>query len=345
MKCSQTSSTPQTDLAADRRCARRVALAGALALLAGVVSLLAGAASLSSADLLAVLFGGERQTAAARILLYVRLPRTLAALCAGAGLSAAGVILQTLLDNPLAGPNIIGVNSGAGFAAVLCAACFPGRVGLVPAAAFLGALGTVLLVYALARRTGASRITIVLAGVAAGSLLSAGTDAVQTFVPEALVSGNSFRVGGLATLSAASLRPACVLILLALAAAFLLRGELDILALGDDTAQSLGLCVGRYRFLLLCAAACLAGASVSFAGLLGFVGLIVPHIGRRLVGEEARFLLPFCSFFGAAFLTGCDLLGRLVFAPYEVPVGILLSFLGAPFFLWLILGKKGGHRA
>ena len=200
-----------------------------------------------------------------------------------------------------------------------------------------------LLVVALAKRTGASRMTVVLAGVATGSLLGAGTDAIQTFVPDALVSGSTFRVGGLSSLQTASLWPACLLIGLALVGALLLRGELDILALGDDTARSLGLAASRYRILLLVLAACLAGAAVSFAGLLGFVGLIVPHIGRRLVGGEARFLLPFSCLFGAGMLAFCDTLGRVLFAPFEVPVGILLSFLGAPFFLWLLLGHKGGH--
>ncbi|MEG0753447.1 MAG: iron ABC transporter permease [Angelakisella sp.] len=309
---------------------------------AAVLSLCLGSVPIPLRQFFTV-FQGDSSSASARILLYVRLPRTVAALFAGAGLAGAGVIIQSLLNNPLASPNIIGVNAGAGFFAVLCCALFPAVPQFVPFGAFLGALLAVLLVYAVAKRTGASRLTIVLAGVAVNSFLNAGTDTVHTFIPDALVGSNAFRIGGLSGLSVQTLRPACMMIALALVFAFLLRNELDILSLGDETAASLGLAVKRYRFLLLIAASCLAGASVSFAGLLGFVGLIVPHTARFLVGSEARWLLPLSALMGAALLTICDLLARLVFAPYELPVGILLSFLGAPFFIWLLLHQRGGR--
>ena len=310
-----------------------------LAVLA-TVSLCVGAAGVTLPQIWSVLCG-ERESAAARILLYVRLPRTVAAVFAGAGLAGAGVIIQTLLNNPLAGPNIIGVNAGAGFFAVLFCAVFPAAPRFVPLGAFAGALITVLLVYNIARKTGASRITIVLAGVAVNSFLNACTDTVHTLVPDALVGGNTFRIGGLASLSTKTLWPACILIGVALAGALLLRNELDLLALGDDTAASLGLPVKLFRFLLLMAAACLAGASVSFAGLLGFVGLIVPHIARFWVGSETRYLLPLSALLGGAFLTLCDILARTLFAPFEIPVGIILSFLGGPFFIWLLVRRRG----
>lgn len=320
-----------------------ILLAVACTGLAVLASLCFGGVSLSPGQLLAV-FGGEKTTAAARILLYVRLPRTAAALFAGAGLAGAGVVIQSLLNNPLAGPNIIGVNAGAGFAAVLCCVFFPALPQVVPVGAFLGALLAVLLVYGVAKRTGASRLTIVLAGVAVNSFLNAGTDTVHTFVPDALVGSNAFRIGGLTGLSAKILWPACLMITLALVFAFLLRNELDILSLGDETAATLGLPVKLYRLLLLVAAACLAGASVSFAGLLGFLGLIVPHAARFLVGAETRWLLPLSALMGALMLTVCDILARVLFAPYELPVGILLSFLGAPFFIWLLLHNRGGRH-
>lgn len=318
-------------------------LSAVLLLILVIISLCVGAVRLSPMQIFEVFIQGERGSAAARILLHVRLPRTAAAVFAGMGLAGAGVIIQTMLNNPLAGPNIIGVNAGAGFAAVLVCALFPASALLVPVGAFLGALATVLLVYQIAKKTGASRITLVLAGVAVNSFLFACTDTVHTLVPEALVGGNSFRIGGLATLSVKVLWPACILIVLALFFAFLLRNELDLLSLGDDTAVSLGLNVKRYRLLLLIAAACLAGASVSFAGLLGFIGLLVPHMARFWVGSEARFLLPLSALLGGIFLTLCDTLARIIFAPFELPVGIVLSFLGAPFFIWLLLKRKGGR--
>ena len=299
-----------------------------------------GAAPVGVSDWRQVL-SGNFESPIARILLYVRLPRVAAGLFAGAGLAVAGVIIQTILGNPLAGPNIIGVNAGAGFFAVVCCALFPALPLLVPMGAFLGAMVSVLLVYGIAHKTDASRITIVLAGVAINSFLNACTDTVQTLIPDALPAGNAFRIGGLASVSTSILVPACVLIVIALAATFFLRNELELLGLGEETAASLGLPTKRIRFYLLLCAACLAGASVSFAGLIGFVGLIVPHAARFFVGSSARHLLPLSALWGAGLVVLCDTLSRILFAPYELPVGIVLSFLGAPFFVWLLIKKRG----
>lgn len=316
----------------------------AAGLLASVaLSLCLGAVPIGLDELFTSLFSQE-STPALRILLHVRIPRTLGAVLAGSGLAVAGVVIQSVLNNPLAGPNIIGVNAGAGLFAVLCCAFFPALPSLMPAAAFLGALLAVLLVYFIARTTGASRITLVLAGVAVNSFLNAGTDTVTTLVPDALLGSHIFRIGGLAGVSMSQLFPAGYYILLGGLAAWLLRNELDVLALGEDTAKSLGLPVGLFRFLLLLIAAALAGASVCFAGLLGFVGLIVPHAARFLVGSDSRWLIPASALLGSAFLTFCDVLSRLLFAPYELPVGILMSFLGGPFFIYLLIIQKKGGR-
>jgi iron complex transport system permease protein len=137
--------------------------------------------------------------------------------------------------------------------------------------------------------------------------------------------------------------PAGVLICVALAVVFSLGNELDVLALGEETAQSLGMPVKTVRTWLLVLSAMLAGAAVSFAGLLGFIGLIIPHAMRRIVGSESRALLPMCAIGGGAFVTLCDTAARVIFAPFELPVGILLSILGGPFFLTLLLKRKGGR--
>ena len=321
-----------------RRNNSRVA-AGLLAclLLAGVLSLALGPVSLSPAEVLSAL-AGQGDDTAFQIVCHFRLPRTLGCLLAGAALAVSGAIIQSVLANPLAAPNIIGVNSGAGLMVALCCALAPTAAAWVPVMAFLGALGGVLLVLAIARRTGASRLTLVLAGVAVSSVFSAGIDAILTF------NGYSdFRIGGFSNLTMAKVVPAFWLILIALAAALSLSHEMDVLALGSDTAQSLGLPVKRYRLALLTIAAALAGAAVSFAGLLGFVGLIVPHMMRRLVGEASRPLLLTCALGGGALLTLCDTLARILFAPYELPVGIVLSLGGGPFFLWLLLRQRGGR--
>ncbi|MBQ3103933.1 MAG: iron ABC transporter permease, partial [Oscillospiraceae bacterium] len=209
--------------------------------------------------------------------------------------------------------------------------------------AFGGALIAAFLVMSLARATGASRTTVILAGVAMNSILGALSDAVITLVPEAGMLSGEFRVGGFSAVSHARLIPAGILILLSLAVAFTMLQELDVLALGEDTAKSLGLHVGRIRTVFLLLAALMAGAAVSFAGLLGFVGLLVPHLCRRFAGSESRYLLPLSALVGAGFVTLCDVLARVLFAPYELYVGILLSLIGGPFFLFLLLRKRGGH--
>lgn len=281
----------------------------------------------------------------ASIILYARLPRLCGCLLAGAALACAGVIIQGVLNNPLAAPNIIGVNSGAGLATALCCAAAPGAVGLTPVAAFLGALAGVMLVLFISERAGASRITLVLAGVAMSSMFSAGIDAVVTFFPDALNGYTDFRIGGVKNLSMARLAPAFWVILTALLLALSLSNELDLLLLGRETAQSLGLPAKWLRLVLLMLAAALAGAAVSFAGLLGFVGLLVPHIMRRLAGEESFLLLLSSALGGALLLASCDLISRLIFAPFELPLGVVLSLAGGPFFIWLLLRQRRGRSA
>ncbi len=312
-------------------------------MIAGVLSLRFGSVELTTAQVLGVLTGADRTSTAAQIILYTRLPRTCAAILAGAGLAVAGAVIQMVLHNPLASPGIIGVNSSAGLAVALMCAAVPAAQGYLPVIAFGGALLGVLLVVGLAQATGASKMTVVLAGVAISNLFSAGIDAVVTIVPDALNGVTDFRIGGFSGVTMGQLAPAAWMIGVSLAGVFSLSQQLDILSLGSDVAQSLGLAVRPVRFVLLVLAAALAGAAVSFSGLLGFVGLIVPHAMRRMVGEESLPLLAASALGGACFVTVCDLLARVLFAPFEVPVGIVLAFTGAPFFLWLLFKQKGGR--
>ena len=317
-----------------------VPVLGILAVLSALLSLCLGAAALAPGEVLAALLGRGCGPAAS-IVLYARLPRTCGCLLAGAALAMSGTVIQGVLGNPLAAPNVIGVNAGAGLCTAVCAALWPAWTAAVPFAAFLGALGGVGLVLFIGSRTGASKMTLVLAGVAVSGMFSAGIDAVLTFFPDALTGYTDFRVGGVANLSMSRVGPAFWVILAAALLAFSLAGELDVLLLGEETARSLGLPARRLRLALLALAAALAGAAVSFAGLLGFVGLIAPHMARRLVGEDssARLLLA-AALGGAALLTLCDILARMLFAPYELPVGVVLSLLGGPFFLQLLLRQR-----
>lgn len=312
-----------------------------LLLVLAVLSICVGAVPVSPKAVVDALLHGENASVSGRIVLYSRLPRTWGSVLAGAALAVSGVIIQSVMANPLAAPHIIGVNSGAGFGAILCCAFFPTMVNMIPAAAFLGALAATLVVLLFAQRTGASRITLVLAGVAISGLFSAGIDTIIMLVPDALTGYTDFRVGGLNGVTMAKILPAAVMIGIAMIAAFSMAPQLDVLSLGSETAQSLGLSVRPVRLVLLILAAAMAGASVSFCGLIGFVGLIVPHVIRSLVGEDSLPLMAASALGGAILLTLCDLLARTVALPYEISVGIVLDYIGAPFFLWLLVHQRG----
>lgn len=319
--------------------------------LLGFVSLLASA-------LLGVALGGtplpfsaiwkamrEGLTASAdgRILLYVRLPRTAAALLCGGALAVSGAVIQGVLANRLASPSIIGVNAGAGLAVTLCTALRIYGGWRMALAAFLGAFAAVTVVSLGARKWGASRGTVILLGVAMNSLLGAISDAIITFFPEVGTMSRDFKVGQFSAVTGQKLLPAAVLILLALAILLTLTNELDVLTLGEDSARGLGMNTSKMRTLFLLLAALLAGCAVSLAGLLSFVGLVVPHAVRRVAGSKSSHLLGLCALFGAAFVCLCDTAARTLLAPYELPVGILMAFLGAPFFVFILIRGKGGH--
>ncbi len=322
---------------------RIYAALAALVLAVSLLNLCLGAEKVPPAEVLRALTGGGSGTTAFRIVRYVRLPRLCACLLAGGALAASGAIIQGVLSNALAAPSTIGVNAGAGLTVALCCAIAPTAVKLVPLAAMAGAFLGVMTVLLIARRTGASKITLVLAGVAVSSIFSAGIDAVVTFVPEALNGYSDFRIGGFSGVSMARLLPALWPALLSFVLSLSLHNEMDVLLLGREQAQSLGLPAERLRIVLLGLAAVLAGSAVSVGGLVGFVGLIVPHIMRRFVGEESGPLLVSSVLGGAALLGGCDLLGRMLFAPYEIPVGIVMALAGGPFFIWLLQRRGRLH--
>ena len=272
-----------------------------------------------------------------RILVYVRFPRVLGTFLAGAALALSGALLQSVLNNPMASPNIIGVNAGAGFFALLAGAFLP---GLTAPAAFLGALVTALFIFALAKKAGLSRTTLILAGTAVNAILNAGVQALNTLFPE-LAIGSGFMAGSFSGVTLNTIGNAGWYLALGALLALYLARELNVLRLGEESAAALGMAVDRVRFLTVLAAALLAGGAVSFAGLLGFVGLLVPHMVRKFTGSDCRWMFPCCILLGGILVTLCDTLSRVLFAPFELPAGILLAALGGPFFLWLLLQRKG----
>lgn len=326
------------------RSGTRLRLLTLLLIAAAGLSLLLGAVPLSMAEVLHAALHRDWTQTSVRIFLYVRLPRTLGGIFCGSGMAVAGAILQTVLNNSMAGPNIIGVNAGAGFAALLVMAVFPAAATLLPVAAFFGALACTLLIYFTAGCTGVSRTTIVLSGLAVSGILNAASSCIKTFCPDVLADYNRFSVGTLNGVTLRELSIAWPYLLIGLVLAVLLSGDMNVLALGEETAQALGLHVERCRMLLLMTASVLAGVSVSFAGLIGFVGLLVPHAVRALLGTtDARWVIPGAALLGATSVLVCDLLGRILFAPFELPVGIVLSIVGGIGFIILLLRTKGGR--
>ncbi|MBE6599704.1 MAG: iron ABC transporter permease [Ruminococcaceae bacterium] len=316
----------------------------ALLLLSVILGALLGSTEISLFRTLFEMINGNTDSPEARILLYVRLPRVLASIVCGAALAVSGGVIQGVLANRLASPSVIGVNAGAGLAVTLCSAF--GVIGgwKLSLFSFVGAFFTVLLVSAGAKRWGASRGTVVLMGVALNSFIGAISDTVATFVPEVSVQSLNFKMGDFSSVTYAKVIPAAVLIVVSVVVLATLSNELDVLTLGDENAKGLGLNTEAVRVIFLLLSALLAGAAVSVCGLLSFVGLLVPHAVRRIATSEAKHLIPLCALLGAGFVSLCDTLARTVFAPYELPVGIIMAFFGAPFFIFILIKGKGGHR-
>ena len=324
---------------------RIAAIAFPLLFIAAVIaSLMFGASDVSFFDAFRALFAGDVTDMNFKILFYIRFPRTLAAILAGAALSVSGIVIQAVLQNPMAAPNLIGVNAGAGFFVILTMAMFHNLLVFLPISAFLGAMGAAFLIYAISSLTGANKMTITLIGIAIGSILTAGINTVKTLFPDSVYDVSGFLIGGLSSVHFKTVLFAGSMILPSLLIAFLFARKLDVLSLGEEVATGLGISVKSARLLWLTLAAILSGAAVSFAGLIGFVGLIVPHMMRKFAGNHHTFLIPISILGGSTFLLIADTLSRALFAPYELPVGILLSLVGGPFFIFLVLTERRNGR-
>lgn len=275
-----------------------------------------------------------------QIIYNVRLPRTIASAIVGSCLAAAGVILQGVMSNPLASPNITGVSSGGGLCAFIILILFPEYYYLVPAGAFIGALSTTIIIYALAWKDGVDPMRFVLSGIAISSFLNAGTNALMVFYPDRLTGAMQFMVGGLSSRTWNDIYMVLPYFLPAIVISLLFSQRLNILVLGDDMASTLGLNVQFTRFVLIIISSLLAASAVSIAGLLGFVGLIVPHMARLIIGNDYKYLLPACMLLGGSVMLLCDTLARVLFDPIEIPVGIITAILGCPFFLYLLNKRR-----
>lgn len=309
-----------------------------LLLLAVLIGISCGIADLSWQELKDSLFFGV-QSENYRIVYLIRMPRVFCGILAGTNLALVGCILQGILRNPLADPGIIGVTAGAGLFAMVIMIILPEITNLVPIAAFVGAMVAVAIVFALSWQRGVQPLRMILAGVAVAAFFGGAQTALMVFYSDRIQSTINWMAGGFQGASWSHVSMILPYTLLGLAAVFFISRWLNALQLGEDTARSIGLPVEKIRFVLLILAALLAASAVSVAGMLGFVGLVIPHMVRLVTGSDFDYLLPCSAIWGAAFVSMTDSAARLALAPVEVPVGVFMSFFGAPFFLYLL--KKG----
>lgn len=283
----------------------------------------------------------QRRLRLARVIFFqVRVPRVLAVIFCGIGLALSGLLLQVSLNNTLLAPGIIGINSGAGMFVLISGILFPGMALSRSIFSFAGAFLAAMIVCGIALRAGISKTTLILAGVAVSYLFTAGTDMIITFRPESVADKVGFSLGGFSSVSSVSLLFAIPLFIAGIMLTLILAPGVDLFLLGDEAAEGLGLPVRRWRFLCILASTLLAGASVSLCGLLGFVGLIIPNFVRMVSGSRFKVNMALSVLYGPAFLLFCDLIARQLFYPYELPAGLILSVIGVPFFLSVLLKRK-----
>ncbi|BAZ20938.1 iron(III) dicitrate transport system permease protein [Kalymmatonema gypsitolerans NIES-4073] len=324
----------------DRRVPLMVLCLAVVIVVAMVMNVAKGEYPISPLDIVKTVLGIDTGNPDHAFVIHtLRLPRTLVAFMVGVALAISGTIFQGLTRNPLADPGIIGINAGASLAAVAVIILFPSApIYTLPLSAFTGALLMAILIYSLAWNKGSSPILLILIGIGLSAIASATTSLLITFgeiynVSDALVwlAGSVY---GRSWEQVFSLLPWLIVFV---PMALTLARHLNALNLGDDVAKGLGTRVEWQRGLLVLVGVALAGASVATAGMIGFVGLIAPHLGRQLVGPNHEGLVPTSALLGGVIVVVADLLGRTLFAPIELPCGVVTAAIGAPYFLYLLI--------
>lgn len=312
------------------------------AVAAFLISSSIGALKISIVDVLRAIFI-EKEGLNRNIIWKIRVPRTLVAGAVGICLSLSGGILQGVMRNPLASPNIIGVSSGAGLAATVTLVLFPSYEYLLTPAAFMGAFCTTLIIYFLSWKDGIKPLRMVLSGIAISSFIGAIINTILIFFPDRVQNTLGFTVGSLAARTWIHFRLLWPYALVGFILTMIMSRKLNILMLGDEIAGSLGLNIEKTRMVLIICASLLAASAVSVVGMLGFVGLVIPHITRLIIGSDYRYLFPASALLGASIMMICDTIARTIVEPIELPVGIIMAGIGAPFFLYLLRGGFKRH--
>ncbi len=320
-----------------------------------ILAVSVGSTTIPPREVIAVLLGAETSGPVRVIIWNIRIPQVIAAIVAGAGLSVSGTIMQTILKNPLGSPFTLGVSQAAGFGAAFSIVILgvgqvhSGTDGdiilnnpyITTISAFGWALVSTLIILALVRYRGAAAETLILTGVALGSLFGAGTTAIQYFADDVEVASIVFWTFGDVGRATWSDLGLIIAVLLPCLIYFVSKGwDYNVMSSGDESAEALGVDVERLRIIGMLLSSLLAAVIVSFVGIIGFVGLVAPHMVRKLIGTDDRYLIPFSALAGAILLLASDTAARTLLSPIVLPVGVVTSFLGAPLFIYLVMRGK-----
>lgn len=307
-------------------------------IIVAVLALAVGSVSVPASRVIGAITGGDIPATERAIILEIRLPRILLAILVGAGLSVAGAVFQALLRNPLAEPYILGISSGGTVGAILAIGLGIGMSSVTtPLASFTGSGAVMLLVYTLAHRRGQlDTYTLLLAGVMIGAFFNAAVLLIIAVFNQELRNAFLWLMGNLSTASMDSIVIVAPVLLVASALLMVQAARFNLISTGDETAMQLGVDVVKVKRLSYLLASLITGLVVSVSGVIGFVGLIIPHICRMLFGPDHRLLLPASFLLGATFLIVADIISRTILAPTEIPVGAVTAAIGAPLFIYLL---------
>lgn len=298
-----------------------------------------GSVNLSFGEIISALINDDNKMVTT-IVYKMRLPRNILAVLVGANLAVSGILLQSVMKNPLADPGITGVSTGASVAAIIILLVAPQFTSILPIAAFIGGAIACMLVFLMAYKNGLKPGRIVLAGVAINTILGGVISYLSTMYSDRIQSAMLWLNGSLATKTWADVEMLFVYSIVGLIVSLLLIRSANVLQLGDDAATNLGFNVNLTRLVISVVAVFLAATSTAVVGVISFVGLIVPHISRMLMGSDHKFTIPFSIILGSMVLLVADTLGRTIGGAVEIPVGVIMSIVGGPFFLYL-LRKRG----
>ncbi|WP_164219964.1 iron ABC transporter permease [Virgibacillus sp. YIM 98842] len=301
---------------------------------ATIYSMITGSIEVTAGELIAGLFGGMNENV--EIIKDLRLPRIIISLFAGAALAVSGVLLQAVLRNPLAEPGIIGVSSGAGFVSIIMITFFPALYFYTPLFSFIGGMIAFLLVYMFSWKSGLNPLRMILIGVAVNALFTGLSEFLSSQNASSMMSGVSVTSSTLTMTTWSDVEIIALYGSIGLIIAFLVYAWCNHLGLKDKTLKNLGFNVNRARFIISVIAVLLASTATAIAGMFAFIGLLIPHIGRTLVGNDHKLLIPFSALAGALLIVVADTLGRTIADPIEIPASIIMAIIGGPFLIFML---------